>query len=77
MMSGAFVKEDDERAERLESQALQEKRTALLEMLVNKRKRVETDPKLSKLPAPKKREILSRIEREITELQELLSVPQN
>ena len=72
-MSGAFVREDEERLARLEAQTLKEKRTTLLAMLIKKRERIETDPKLSKLSAVKKREILTRIEREMEELQEQLS----
>ncbi|MDR1977769.1 MAG: hypothetical protein LBQ42_03450 [Synergistaceae bacterium] len=74
-MSGAFVRDDEERVARLEAQTLTEKRMALLEMLIKKRARIETDPKLSKLPAAKKREILDRIAHEIDELQEQLAVP--
>jgi hypothetical protein len=73
-VSGAFVKDDEERAARLEAQTLTEKRTALLEMLMKKRERIETDPKLSGLPAAKKQEILDRIAQEIHELQEQLAV---
>ena len=73
MMSGAFVRDDEERMARLEAQTLEEKREALLEMLIKKRERIETDPKLSKLPAAKKREILARIDREMEELQEQLA----
>lgn len=73
MMSGAFVREDEERAARIEAQTLEEKRTTLLEMLIKKRERIETDPKLSKLPASKKREMLERIDREVGELQEQLA----
>ncbi len=72
-MSGAFVREDEERAARIEAQTLEEKRTTLLEMLIKKRERIETDPKLSKLPASKKREMLERIDREVGELQEQLA----
>ena len=74
-MSGAFVREDEERAARIEAQTLEEKRTTLLEMLIKKRERIETDPKLSKLPAAKKKEILKRIDREMEELHEQLAVP--
>ena len=73
-MSGAFVREDEERAARLEAQTLAEKRTVLLEMLIKKRERIETDPKLSQLPAAKKKEILKRIEREMDELQEQMAL---
>ncbi|MDR1376323.1 MAG: hypothetical protein LBJ22_02335 [Synergistaceae bacterium] len=74
-MSGAFVRDDEERVARLEAQSLTEKRTALLAMLMKKRERVETDPKLSRLPAAKKQEILERIAHEVDELQEQLAVP--
>jgi hypothetical protein len=43
-------------------------------MLMKKRERIETDPKLSRLPAAKKQEILDRIAHEIDELQEQLAV---
>ncbi len=74
-MSGAFVRDDEERDARLEAQTLEEKRTALLEMLIKKRERLETDPKLTTLPVAKKQEFLDRIEQEITELKELLAKP--
>jgi hypothetical protein len=74
MMSGAFVREDEERAARLEAQALEEKRGALLEMLMRERERIETDPKLSELPASKKEKILARIAKEAAELREQLSL---
>jgi hypothetical protein len=74
MMSGAFVREDEERTARLEAQALEEKRAALLEMLIRERERIETDPKLSTLPASKKEKFLARIEKEAAELQEQLSL---
>lgn len=74
-MSGAFVKEDEERAARLESQLLEEKRATLLEMLLKKRERIKTDPKLSNLPASKKQEILARIDREVGELRAQLATP--
>jgi hypothetical protein len=74
-MSGAFVRDDEERVARLEAQSLTEKRTALLAMLMKKRERIETDPKLSRLPAAKKQEILDRIAHEVNELQEQLAVP--
>ncbi len=74
-MSGAFVRDDEERDARLEAQTLEEKRTALLEMLIKKRERLETDPKLTALPAAKKQEFLDRIEQEISELKELLAGP--
>ena len=73
-MSGAFVKDDEERVAYLEAQTLKEKRTALLEMLMKKRERIETDPKFSGLPATKRQEILDRVAHEIDELQEQLSV---
>ncbi|MDR3265887.1 MAG: hypothetical protein LBT15_07750 [Synergistaceae bacterium] len=73
-MSGAFVREDEERTARLEAQALEEKRAALLEMLIRERERIETDPKLSTLPASKKEKFLARIEKEAAELQEQLSL---
>ena len=73
-MSGAFVRDDEERVARLEAQTLTEKRMALLEMLMKKRERIETDPKLSRLPAAKKQEILDRIAHEVDELQEQLAV---
>jgi DNA-binding response OmpR family regulator len=73
-MSGAFVRDDEERVARLEAQTLTEKRMALLEMLMKKRERIETDPKLSKLPAAKKQEILDRIAHEVDELQAQLAV---
>ncbi|MDR2180570.1 MAG: hypothetical protein LBP21_09690 [Synergistaceae bacterium] len=73
-MSGAFVRDDEERVARLEAQTLTEKRMALLEMLIKKRERIETDPKLSRLPAAKKQEILDRIAHEVDELQEQLAV---
>lgn len=73
MMSGAFVREDEERAARIEAQELEEKRAALLEMLIKKRERIETDPKLSKLPVAKKQEMLTRIDREVDVLQEQLA----
>ncbi|MDR3231767.1 MAG: hypothetical protein LBT65_10025 [Synergistaceae bacterium] len=73
-MSGAFVREDEERAARLEAQALEEKRGALLEMLMRERERIETDPKLSELPASKKEKILARIAKEAAELREQLSL---
>ena len=69
-MSGAFVREDEERAARIEAQTLEEKRTTLLEMLIKKRERIETDPKLSNLSVAKKKEILDRIEREMDELKQ-------
>jgi DNA-binding response OmpR family regulator len=74
IMSGAFVRDDEERVARLEAQTLTEKRMALLEMLMKKRERIETDPKLSRLPAAKKQEILDRIAHEVDELQEQLAV---
>jgi hypothetical protein len=73
-VSGAFVRDDEERVARLEAQTLTEKRMALLEMLIKKRERIETDPKLSRLPAAKKQEILDRIAHEVDELQEQLAV---
>ena len=73
-MSGAFVRDDEERVARLEAQTLTEKRMALLEMLMKKRERIETDPKLSRLPAEKKQEILDRIAHEVDELQAQLAV---
>lgn len=73
-MSGAFVRDDEERVARLEAQTLTEKRMALLEMLMKKRERIETDPKLSRLPAAKKQEILERIAHEVDELQAQLAV---
>jgi hypothetical protein len=69
MVSGAFVREDEERVARLEVQVLEEKRAALLDMLLRKRERIETDPKLSGIPASKKQKILDRIEKEVAELQ--------
>jgi DNA-binding response OmpR family regulator len=74
IMSGAFVRDDEERVARLEAQTLTEKRMALLEMLMKKRERIETDPKLSRLPAAKKQEILERIAHEVDELQAQLAV---
>jgi hypothetical protein len=73
-VSGAFVKDDEERVARLEAQTLTEKRAALLEMLMKKRERIETDPKFSGLPVVKRQEILDRIAHEIDELQKQLSV---
>jgi DNA-binding response OmpR family regulator len=73
-MSGAFVRDDEERVARLEAQTLTEKRMALLEMLMKKRERIETDPKLSRLPPEKKQEILDRIAHEVDELQAQLAV---
>ncbi|MDR1731482.1 MAG: hypothetical protein LBR61_05255 [Synergistaceae bacterium] len=74
-MSGAFVREDEERNARLEAQTLEEQRAALLSMLLRERERIETDPKLSQLPASKKQKFLARIEKEIAKLQEQTDSP--
>jgi hypothetical protein len=72
-MDGPFSREDEERVARLEDQTLEEKRAALLEMLLRERERIETDPKLSALPAAKKQKVLDRIDKEMGELQARLS----
>lgn len=72
-MSGAFVRDDEERTARLEDMILTEKRTAMLDMLMKKRERLESDPKLSALPVHKKQEILARIEKEMTDIKTLLA----
>jgi hypothetical protein len=74
-VSGAFVREDEERNARLEAQTLEEQRAALLSMLLRERERIETDPKLSQLPASKKQKFLARIEKEIAKLQEQTDSP--
>jgi hypothetical protein len=72
-MSGAFVKDDEEQTARREALLLAEKRSAFLELLIKKRERVRTDPKLAGLPFARKQQILARIAHEIKEVQEQLS----
>jgi hypothetical protein len=72
-VSGAFVREDEERAARLELQTLEKNRATLLAMLQRERKRIETDPGLSELPALKKQKMIERIEKNMTELQAEIS----